>query len=98
LDGEAFAGEQAFVIGHQLRQSLERGGGLENQRFHRWGSCAGECGNRIGGASYQEIRCRSGAFAQACPAINQLPCTGRLMWRAASALRMMVAYVEDIQL
>ncbi len=34
LDVEAFAREQAFRVGDQLRQPLERGGVLHDQRFH----------------------------------------------------------------
>src|SRR5262245_15675836 len=37
-DGEAFAREQAFVVGHQLRQSLEWRCRLQDQVFH--GSCS----------------------------------------------------------
>src|SRR5262249_52041850 len=31
FDSQALAGEQAFIIGHELGQSLERGGGFENE-------------------------------------------------------------------
>jgi hypothetical protein len=43
FDREALVLEQAFVVGDKLRQSLERGGGFEDQLLHR--SCSWPCGS-----------------------------------------------------
>src|SRR4029450_9049173 len=40
FDSQAFAGEQAFVMGHELRQALERRGGFEDELAHDGSSLA----------------------------------------------------------
>jgi hypothetical protein len=75
LDGQAFLREQAFFVGDQFRQSLERRGGFEDELFHGEAPCDRRSENSISGsdrAAYHlspdrgELRHGYGAAAADC--------------------------------